>query len=145
VSNRPDEFRHQIGTLLSQAMGGLDTMREVVVRSAQTGRLRFDIALLRNERALLYQRLGEEIFRLVEEQGYDDASETLRPLIDQIKEVEGRIRSDSARATDNAFGAPRGYEPEAASDYGDADLDGEAEEEEPPPPPKKKGASRKKK
>ncbi len=143
MSDRPDEFSRQIGTLWRTAMVGLDTMREVVVRSSQSGRLRVDIALLRNERAQLYQALGEAAMQLLDEQGFDDSTEALRSTYDRIKDVEGRIQSDSARATDNAFGAPRGFEPEAASDYGNEDS---IDEPPPAPPPshKKKRTTKRK-
>lgn len=133
MSDRPDEFSRQIGTLWRTAMVGLDTVREVVVRSSQSGRLRVDIALLRNERAQLLQTLGELTMQLLDEQGFDDSTEALRSTFDRIRDVEGRIQSDSARATDNAFGAPRGFEPEAATDYGNEDS-----VDEPPPEPAKK-------
>ncbi len=121
-------------------MVGLDTVREVVVRSSQSGRLRVDIALLRNERAQLLQTLGEATMQLLDEQGFDEATEALRSTWERIKDVEARIQSDSARASDNAFGAPRGFEPEAASDYGSED----SIDEPPPEPPKKKRTTRRK-
>ncbi len=131
MRNRPDELRRQLGTLWRTAMVGLDTVREVAVRSGQSGRLRVDIALLRNERSQLLQELGEKVVRLLDDGMLDDATDTMRSLHERIKDVEASIRSDSARATDNAFGAPRGFEPEAAADYGDA-----SEVEDPPPAPK---------
>jgi hypothetical protein len=137
MRNRPDELRRQLGTLWRTAMVGLDTVREVALRSSQSGRLRVDIALLRNERSQLLQELGEQTVRMLDEGSFDDASEAMRTLYDRVKDVEARIRSDSARATDNAFGAPRGFEPEAAADYGDSDG------VEDPPPPAPKSAKRK--
>jgi hypothetical protein len=142
MSNRPDDLRRQLGTLWRTAKFGIDAMRDVVVRSSQTGRLRVDIALLHNERAQLLQQLGELAMRQMDEHGLDDENEAMHGFYEKIKDVEARMRSDTAKATDNAFGAPRGFEPEAAADYGADDA-----EEEPPPPPvvkKKKAAARKK-
>jgi hypothetical protein len=144
MGSRQDELKRQFGTLWRTAMVGLDTVRDVVVRSSQTGRLRVDIALLHNERAQLLSQLGEALIAHVDEHGFDDATEPYRDLVERVKDVEGRIKSDSARATDNAFGAPRGYEPEAASDYGDAGADAEEEATPPPAPRKKKSTSRRK-
>lgn len=138
MSNRQDELRRQLGTLWRTAMVGLDTVRDVVVRSSQTGRLRVDIALLHNERAQLLQQLGVALVAHLDEHGIDEANERFHDAYDRVKDVEGRIKTDSARNTDNAYGAPRGYEPEAASDYGDAETDGTTDEESPPPRTAKK-------
>ena len=46
MSDRKDELRRQFGTMWRMASSGLDTLREVVVRSSQSGRLRVDLALL---------------------------------------------------------------------------------------------------
>ena len=132
MSDRPDEFSRQIGTLWRSAMVGLDTVREVVIRSSQSGRLRLDIALLRNERAQLLQSLGELTLKHLDEKGFDESTEAMRSTFDRIRYVEARIQSDSARASDNAFGAPRGFEPEAATDYGNDDsIDDPPPENEP--------------
>ena len=129
-AGRPDEFRRQIGALWKTAMFGVEAVKDVVVRSGQTGRLRLDIALLHNERVQLLQQLGERLLQQVEEHGYDELSAPLRELIEEVRDVEGRIKADSVKATDNAFGAPRGFEPEAAADYGSDEI--EAEEARPP-------------
>ena len=122
MSDRPDDLRRQFGALLKTALYGFDTVRDVVVRSSQTGRLRVDIVLLRNERGQLLQQLGESAMKLFDDGTFDEAvTEQLKPLHDEIRDVEARIRSDAAKATDNAFGAPRGFEPEAAADYGNDD------------------------
>src|SRR5690349_14981049 len=108
MANREGELRRQIGTLWRTAKLGIDAMRDVVVRSSQTGRLRVDIALLHNERAQLLQQIGEAVIRGIDDGSLEDAPEELRTLHDQVKDVEGRIKSDAARATDNAYGARRG-------------------------------------
>ena len=100
-------------------MAGLDTVREVVGRSTQTGRLRLDIALLHKEKSQLLQTLGEIVVGLVDDGTWEDVPESVHQTIERITEVEGQIKNDSIKAHDNAFGAPRGYEPEAATDYGD--------------------------
>ena len=102
-------------------MAGFDTVREVVVRSSQTGRLRVDIALLQKEKSQLLETLGELVVGLVDEGALEDVPESVRQTVERIKDVDGQIKNDSIKAHDNAFGAPRGYEPEAASDYGDED------------------------
>lgn len=144
MANRPDDLRRQIGSLWKTAKLGLDAMRDVVVRSSQTGRLRVDIALLHNERAHLLQQLGEEMLRRIDDGTIDDVSDDLRALHDQVRDVEGRIKSDSARRTDNAYGARRGYEPEAAADYGDADGAPDAEDEPVRRAPKRKRPAKRK-
>ena len=96
------------------ASSGLDTLREVVVRSSQSGRLRVDLALLQRERQQLLSSLGEQVAALIEE-GTLEVPEELRQAVERIRDVEGRIQSDSGRAHDNAFGAQRGYEPEAGN------------------------------
>lgn len=119
MSDRDDELLRHIGTLWKTAMVGLDTLREVAVRSTQTGRLRVDIALLQRERAQLLETLGEMIVSMIDDGSFEDVPESVQQTYERIKDVEGRIQSDDAKAHDNAFGASRGYEPEAASDYGD--------------------------
>ena len=118
VSDRPDELRRQLATLWQAARTGLDTMREVVVRSSQAGRLRLDIAMMQRERSELLRQLGERTCAFLD-QGGADVPEELLALHDRIRDVEGRIRTNSVKVYDNAFGAPRGFEPEAAVDYGD--------------------------
>lgn len=152
MSNRDDELRRQIGTLWRTAMVGFDTVREVVVRSTQAGRLRVDIALLQRERAQLLETLGEMVVGLIDDGTLGDPPESVRQAYDRIKDVESRLKNDAARAHDNAFGAPRGFEPEAASDYGpdhtddrDGDASGRARRAAPPRRPRKKGSNHKRK
>jgi hypothetical protein len=96
------------------ASTGLDTLREVVVRSSQSGKLRVDLALLRRERQQMLEQLGAEVARLVEE-GALEVPEELRAACERIREVQTRITADAEKAHDNAFGAPRGFEPEAGN------------------------------
>jgi hypothetical protein len=102
------------------ASDGLDTLREVVVRSSQTGRLRVDLALLSREKQQLLARLGGEVVRLADE-GALDLPETLSQICQRIRDVDARMSADVGRAHDNAYGAPRGYEPEAAGYGGEED------------------------
>lgn len=121
-------MRRQFGTMWKLASDSFDTLREVVVRSSQEGKLRVDLALLVREKQQLLSRLGEQVSQLVDE-GRLDVPEELRQTYDQIKDVDARIKADEGRAHDNAFGAPRGYEPEAGG-YGEAeenDVDEHAE------------------
>jgi hypothetical protein len=97
------------------ASSSLDTLREVVVRSSQTGRLRVDVALSRTERGQLLQSLGEKVVALVQA-GRLELSDDARAVYDQIRDLDTRLASDYGRIHDNAFGAPRGYEPEAYDD-----------------------------
>jgi hypothetical protein len=103
------------------ASDGLDTLREVVVRSSQTGRLRVDLALLAREKQQLMARMGGEVVRLLEE-GAIEVPPALKQIWERIKDVDGRMHADAGRTHDNAYGAPRGYEPEAGG-YGDAEED----------------------
>jgi hypothetical protein len=134
VSDRRDDLRRQFGTMWKMASDSFDTLREVVVRSSQTGRLRVDLALLGREKQYLLAKLGEQVAQLVDE-GKLELPESARQTYDRVKDVDARIKADAGRAHDNAYGAPRGYEPEAGG-YGDADeeamgdLDGEDEHAE---------------
>ncbi|MCU1283316.1 MAG: hypothetical protein JWM53_6862 [bacterium] len=103
------------------ASDGLGTLREVVVRSSQTGRLRVDLALLAREKQQLMARMGGEVVRLLEE-GAIEAPESVKRIWERIKDVDGRMHADAGRAHDNAYGAPRGYEPEAGG-YGESEED----------------------
>ena len=106
------------------ASDGLDTLREVVVRSSQTGRLRVDLALLAREKQQLLARLGAQVVRLLDE-GQLEVPEALQQIWHRIKDVDARMNADVGRAHDNAYGAPRGYEPEAAG-YGGEDDEEDA-------------------
>jgi hypothetical protein len=127
VSDRRDDLRRQFGTMWKMASDSFDTLREVVVRSSQTGRLRVDLALLGREKQYLLARLGEQVAHLIDE-GKLEVPESARQTYDRVKDVDARIKADAGRTHDNAYGAPRGYEPEAGG-YGDADEDAEAEAE----------------
>jgi hypothetical protein len=141
VSDPKDQLRRQFDTVWRMASSGLDTLREVVVRSSQAGRLRVDLALLGRERSQLLAKIGEQVIALAEEDGLQ-VPEEVQQLIDQVRDIEARMRADSARVKDNAFGAPRGYEPEAGgfADDPEADaLDADEHAEEAQP---RKGDSR---
>ena len=103
------------------AGNGLQTLREVVVASSQSGRLRVDLALLARERREVLAELGARV-RDLAERGELTLPESLGLLVEQLRDVEARLASSSGKAHDNASGAPRGYEPEAA-DYEEDDLD----------------------
>lgn len=144
MSDRPDELRRQLATLWQAARTGFDTMREVVYRSSQAGRLRFDIAMLHRERSQLLRELGERTCAYLDQVSADFPEELVQ-LHDRIRDVESRIKDSSVKVFDNAFGAPRGFEPEAAEDYGDEPGVVDAVvEERPRPAPAKQYASRKK-
>ncbi len=135
VGMSDDEWRHQLGTVWKMASSGLDTLREVVVRSSQEGRLRVDLALYQRERRDVLLELGQTLVSLVDA-GRVEAPSELQPLLHRLKQVEERMRMDSAQLHDNAFGAPRGYEPEAGNydpsdDGGDEPAD-EKQSDEPP-------------
>jgi hypothetical protein len=121
VSERRDDLRRQFGTMWKMASDGLDTLREVVVRSSQTGRLRVDLALLAREKQQLLARMGGELVRLLDE-GAIEVPDGLKRIWERVKDVDARMNADAGRAHDNAYGAPRGYEPEAGG-YGDAEED----------------------
>jgi len=122
-----DELRRQFGTVWRMASSGLDTLREVVVRSSQSGRLRVDLALLGRERRDLLASLGAQVVALADRDALE-LPEALALTVERIHEVDARIAADSGRVHDNAYGAPRGFEPEAGNyddeldddEYGDA-------------------------
>jgi len=101
------------------ASTGFETLREVVVRSSQTGRLRVDLALLAREKQQLLARMGAQLGRLIDD-GAVEVPEALRQMWERVRDVDARMNADVGRAHDNAYGAPRGYEPEAGG-YGDED------------------------
>jgi hypothetical protein len=108
------------------ASSSFDTLREVVVRSSQSGRLRVDVALSQRERGQLLQMLGAKVAALVSA-GQLALPEDAQVLYEQVRELEARIQSDFGRIHDNAFGAARGYEPEAYDDELDAEEDEHAQ------------------
>src|SRR4051812_21696154 len=107
-----DDMRRRLDTVWKMASSGFDTLKEVVVRSSQAGRLRVDLALYARQRAQLLQILGEQVCALIGEEQLEVPDE-VRALYDHVREIEQRMRADAVKAHDNAFGAPRGYEPEA--------------------------------
>jgi len=115
-----DEWKRQVGTLWRMASEGLDSLREVVVRSSEEGRLRVDLALYQRERRDLLSELGHAVVGLIDA-GRLAVPDELMELVGRLRQVEERVRHDSARVHDNAFGAPRGYEPEAAATDDHAD------------------------
>ncbi|HEY2747853.1 MAG TPA: hypothetical protein VGL86_24690 [Polyangia bacterium] len=117
MSDRREDLRRQFGTVWKMASDGLGTLREVVVRSSQTGRLRVDLALLAREKQQLLARMGAQLGRLMDE-GAVEVPEALRQMWERVRDVDARMNADAGRAHDNAYGAPRGYEPEAGG-YGD--------------------------
>jgi hypothetical protein len=115
-----DEWKRQVGTLWRMASEGIDSLREVVVRSSEEGRLRVDLALYQRERRDLLSELGHAVVGLIDA-GRLAVPDELMELVGRLRQVEERVRHDSARVHDNAFGAPRGYEPEAAATDDHAD------------------------
>jgi hypothetical protein len=127
MSDDGDEWKRQLGTMWRMASSGLDTLRDVVVRSSQQGRLRVDLAIYQRERRDLFSELGQAVVGLVEA-GRIALPPELMQIVVRLREVDERIRMDSARVHDNAFGAPRGYEPEAGN-YEPTQEDGDADPE----------------
>jgi hypothetical protein len=117
MSDRREDLRRQFGTVWKMASDGLGTLREVVVRSSQTGRLRVDLALLAREKQQLLARMGAQLGRLIDD-GAVEVPEALKQMWERVRDVDARMNMDAGRAHDNAYGAPRGYEPEAGG-YGD--------------------------
>jgi hypothetical protein len=141
---RKDELRRQIETVWRMASSSLGTLREVVVRSSQSGRLRVDLALAAKERQQLLAQLGEEVLHLVAE-GRLNVPKSAERLYERICELDQRIATDSSKVHDNAFGASRGYEPEAGN-YDEVEIDEHAElaetKSKSAPKRKRKGGSR---
>jgi hypothetical protein len=116
MSERNDELRRQLGTLWRIAQSGLGTVRDVAVYSSRAGRLRLDLALLQRERDELQRELGQQLAVLIGD-GRLDVPQPLRETCGRLRAVEARMRQSAVRLHDNAFGAPQGFEPEAAEDY----------------------------
>ena len=125
------------------ASTGFETLREVVVRSSQAGKLRVDLALMARERQQILVQLGEQVAALVDDGGLE-LPEEQQKLFERLRDLEQRIKADQSRIQDNAFGAPRGFEPEAGNylDQPDDELDEHAEVAE-TRPRKKRAAGRK--
>jgi|GEM_PF-3436445 len=104
----------QFGAAWRTAAGSLGTLREVVVRSTQAGYLRFDVALLHRQKREELAALGAEVVALIED-GAVEVPSHVRRVYDRIRELDLQISSVSVKVHDNAFGAPRGYEPEAGN------------------------------
>ena len=96
------------------ASAGLGTLREVVVQSSQAGRLRVDLALLQREKQQLLALLGEQVAKLLDD-GQLEVPDDVRATYERACDIDARIKTDSVKAHDNAYGAPRGYEPEAGN------------------------------
>jgi hypothetical protein len=111
--DRKEELRRQFGTVWKMASSGLDTLREVVVRSSQSGRLRVDLALLSREKQQLLEALGAQVAQLIEARKLEVPS-AVRDTYERLRELEERLRVDAVKVHDNAFGATRGYEAEAS-------------------------------
>ncbi len=126
VSDRKDDLRRQLNTVWRSAVSGFDTLREVVVRSSQAGRLRVDVALLAREKQQLLVKLGEQTLVLVDD-GVIELPAAARETLDRIRAIERRLAAETVRAQDNAYGAPRGYEPEASNYVDDSDVDEHAQ------------------
>src|SRR5215467_5844395 len=97
VSDRREELRRQFGTMWKMASDSFDTLREVVVRSSQTGRLRVDLALLAKEKQYLLAKLGEQVAALIDE-GKLEVPESARQTYERVKDVDARIKADAGRA-----------------------------------------------
>ncbi len=106
---------------------GLSTLREVVVRSSQAGRLRVDLALLSRERSRLLGRLGEVLVSLVDK-GALELNDDARRIYEELRDVDSRIAADSVASYDNSFGAQRGVQPEVGDSYSENESDNEAPE-----------------
>jgi hypothetical protein len=111
----------QAGALWRMAASSLGTLREVAVRSTQAGYLRMDVALLHRERREELAALGAEVAALIKD-GELQVPGHVRRIYDRIRELDVRIGSASTKIHDNAFGAPRGYEPEAGNYEDDGDA-----------------------
>ena len=116
MSERNDEFRRQLGTLWRIAQEGMSTVRDVAMWSSHAGRLRVDLALMQRERDDLYRELGQQLTLLVSD-GRLTVPPPLRETYGRLRTVLAHMRQNEVRLHDNAFGAPRGFEPEAAEDY----------------------------
>ncbi len=79
-----DEWKRQLGTVWRMASEGIDSLREVVVRSSEEGRLRVDLALYQRERRDLLSELGHAVVGLI------DAGRLAVP--DELMELVGRLR-----------------------------------------------------
>ena len=99
MSDRREDLRRQFGTMWKMASDGLDTLREVVVRSSQTGRLRVDVAFLAKEKQQLLARLGAQVVRLVDE-GKLQVPEALQHICARIEDVDARMNADVGRTHD---------------------------------------------
>jgi len=122
-----DEWKRQLSTMWRMASSGIDTLREVVVRSTQEGKVRVDLALYQRERRDLFAELGQAVAGLADA-GRMELPLELAQLVARLHDLAERIREDSARVQDNAFGAPRGYEPEAGNYEPNEDGDSEKTE-----------------
>jgi hypothetical protein len=129
MSDRKDDLLRQLGTMWRMASSGLGTLKEVVVRSTESGRLRVDVALLAREKQQLLESLGRQVLALVDA-GKLEVPPGIEAICEQVRRTDARLQAESARAHDNAYGAPRGFEPEAGDFLGDDDAAAAAEADE---------------
>jgi len=119
-----DEWKRQLNTLWRAATTGATTLRDVVVRSADEGRLRIDLAVYERERRDLLEEIGRAVVQLADA-GRLELPESLANTLLRLRQVESRITQDSTSLHDNAFGAPRDMGPEVGSGYDEEDPDDE--------------------
>lgn len=115
-----DEWKRQLSTLWRVASAGATTLRDVVVRSADEGRLRIDLAVYERERRDLLEEIGRAVLQLADA-GQLELPDSLASTVLRLRQVESRIAQDSSNLHDNAFGAPRDMGPEVGPDFGDDD------------------------
>ena len=125
MSDPKDSLRRQLDSVLRMASSGFDTLREVVVRSSQAGRLRVDLALLGRERRELLASIGEQVVALVDENELE-IPEEVRQLYDRVKDLDARMRADSIKH-DSAFGARRGFDTDEGGYADENEVDEHAE------------------
>lgn len=89
-----DEVKKQIGSVVARAREALAEVRDAVVRTSQLGKLKMDATFLRKEQDKALQRLGAQVFEMVEDGDLAPPKELLphlelvRSLARQLEEQE---------------------------------------------------------
>ena len=86
-----NDLRRQADMIWRLASSGIETLRDVMVRSSQSGRLRVDVALLARERLELLAAIGEDLVKRAES-GEGGLPASVRRTYERFKAVDAEMQ-----------------------------------------------------